>query len=527
MAETYRVVGPPGTGKTTYLAQKARGAVGKYGPDKVLVASLTKAAAAEAAGRSTGLPKRAVGTLHSHCYRALEGPQLVEAEHVREWNSIHRGMQMTASGTPDEKGAAVEAGDGRKLLGDELMASADILRAAMTPYESWPPQVAAFATKWNAFKRSLGLMDFTDLIEAALSDVGAAPGKPDVILIDEAQDLSKLEVALVERWGESAESVLLVGDPFQALYGWRGADPEVLAGKINRILDQSWRVPRLPQERAMRLIQRAETYDPRIVYRPRDEDGSVALSGATWMNPEPLLNEIERYAPVMILASCDYQLNPIKAVLRERGIPYHNPYTHRWNPIGERAREVIAAATRLAGSELGGEDGMLTYGDIKRLDGALLAARLWEPGGKRAFAELPQAASQVEILRFAERWMSQQAKGALATADIAWLDSALKSEMRNSMSLPMRAVRRGGLPALAEDPPVILGTIHSVKGGQCRTVAVFPDLSPKATLQAGRRGWDGRDAIYRQFYVALTRAQERLVLCTPVPRRGDSSHVNL
>ena len=46
----YRAIGPPGCGKTTWLTNQVRNAVAKHGPGSVLLASLTRAAAAELAG---------------------------------------------------------------------------------------------------------------------------------------------------------------------------------------------------------------------------------------------------------------------------------------------------------------------------------------------------------------------------------------------------------------------------------------------------------------------------------------------
>ena len=65
----YFVIGPPGTGKTTFLARQVERVLdrcawitGQGSP--VIVSSLTKTAAAEVAGRDTGLPDKAVATLH-------------------------------------------------------------------------------------------------------------------------------------------------------------------------------------------------------------------------------------------------------------------------------------------------------------------------------------------------------------------------------------------------------------------------------------------------------------------------------
>ena len=69
----YRVVGPPGCGKTTWLGDQVQQAV--ESGMSVLISSLTKAAATEIGGRNLPISFDALGTLHSHCYHALGRPE--------------------------------------------------------------------------------------------------------------------------------------------------------------------------------------------------------------------------------------------------------------------------------------------------------------------------------------------------------------------------------------------------------------------------------------------------------------------
>ncbi|HET7356143.1 MAG TPA: ATP-dependent helicase, partial [Nocardioidaceae bacterium] len=90
---------------------------------------------------------------------------------------------------------------------------------------------------YRRLKHELGLMDFSDQIElgARLAterpEVGAAErAKYRIVLLDEYQDTSVAQARMLSRLfsGESEETgrghaVTAVGDPNQAIYGWRGA----------------------------------------------------------------------------------------------------------------------------------------------------------------------------------------------------------------------------------------------------------------------------------------------------------------
>ncbi|MCX6400984.1 MAG: ATP-dependent DNA helicase [Propionibacteriales bacterium] len=88
---------------------------------------------------------------------------------------------------------------------------------------------------YRGLKRDLGLMDFSDQIElgarlaAERPEVGAVErGRFKVVLLDEYQDTSVAQAIMLSRLfsGEvdgRGHAVTAVGDPHQAIYGWRGA----------------------------------------------------------------------------------------------------------------------------------------------------------------------------------------------------------------------------------------------------------------------------------------------------------------
>jgi hypothetical protein len=211
------VIGPPGTGKTTYLARQATRAAQTVGSESVMIASLTRAAAQEIAGRDTPIPRRCVGTLHAHAYRALDKPELAETpEGLAAWNEyakeqglvwkIGTGASMNLDYAPEQRAEG---------QGEALLAAMGTLRAKQAPRELWPPKVLRFAEAWEAWKAKTERLDFTDLIEKAFEDVDQPPTAPKIMMLDEAQDLSALEFGLARKWAESCEQIVVVGDPDQ------------------------------------------------------------------------------------------------------------------------------------------------------------------------------------------------------------------------------------------------------------------------------------------------------------------------
>ncbi|MDN5892562.1 MAG: ATP-dependent helicase [Nocardioides sp.] len=90
---------------------------------------------------------------------------------------------------------------------------------------------------YRRLKDELGLMDFSDQIALAarLADehpeVGAAErDKYKIVLLDEYQDTSVAQALMLKKLFSSGHAVTAVGDPNQAIYGWRGASVSNILG---------------------------------------------------------------------------------------------------------------------------------------------------------------------------------------------------------------------------------------------------------------------------------------------------------
>lgn len=105
-------------------------------------------------------------------------------------------------------------------------------------------------------KRSMGVVDFTDQEQLLLKVLGnpavaqVLTDELDLLLVDEFQDTSPIQLALFLKLAEFAREAVWVGDIKQAIYGFRGSDTELMEavlagirswGAETKILGSSWR----------------------------------------------------------------------------------------------------------------------------------------------------------------------------------------------------------------------------------------------------------------------------------------------
>lgn len=520
------IYGPPGTGKTTYLSARIAATANARGRDNIVVASFTVAAAAELGSRGLGLPKSQLGTLHSLAYRMLDSPP-VAAERLLEWNKRHPqyalSINPTGRTTLDDGQAPAEWNGATE--GDELMSGLDTYRAKMQPLDTWRASVVAFEKSWSAWKRAEGVIDFTDMIEMAYQDVEVAPGNPEVGFFDEAQDFTPLELALIRKWGKRMERVILAGDDDQSIYGFKGASPEALLNpplpaEDKHVLSQSYRVPRAVHRVAEHWIRRVAHREPKV-YLPRDEEGEVLHRSLCYTRPSPFVDELAAAAErgtVMVLATCGYQLDQIKHEMRRAGLPFHNPYRRSrgdWNPLrpsrGTSSRDRLLAYLIADEREFGERSRLWTGKDIQAWAHVIKTSACMRKGSKTAIGNLPSGEVPFDLI--AELFDDEAELDQAVMPDVEWFARNLLAGSRAGMEFPLTVARRRGATALLETPRVVIGTMHSVKGGQADTVFVIPDLSIRGAEQWAKQST--RDAVIRQFYVAMTRARQTLMICSP------------
>ncbi|MGG2694733.1 UvrD-helicase domain-containing protein [Pseudomonas aeruginosa] len=93
-------------------------------------------------------------------------------------------------------------------------------------------------------KKALGAVDFSDQEVLLLRALRTKPtvrealaAELDLIMVDEFQDTSPLQLALFVELAKLAKRSVWVGDPKQAIYGFRGTDANLIAGVLGAIKD--------------------------------------------------------------------------------------------------------------------------------------------------------------------------------------------------------------------------------------------------------------------------------------------------
>jgi hypothetical protein len=116
-----------------------------------------------------------------------------------------------------------------------------------------PPTVAAATELWDRISDPTGDTPATHDVYLKRWQLTRPQLPYDVILLDEAQDADPVLLEVLRH--QRSAQLVVVGDPYQAIYGWRGSR-DALAGWRHRILPltTSWRFGPALAERANRVL---------------------------------------------------------------------------------------------------------------------------------------------------------------------------------------------------------------------------------------------------------------------------------
>ena len=266
------IYGPPGTGKTTYLLNvlETELKTNKVAPNKIAYLAFTNQAADEALSRAISQLNYSTKeftnfrTLHSLAYRELH----LKEENIMSDNDyavVSKKLQLKLS-NPNKKIKKYGAGfpddvfmqiiDGAKIRG--LTSEAYFNYPETGHIEGGLRKLKYIDKSLIDYKKKRNKYDMTDMIVDFNKKHYDSIPNFDVVIVDEAQDLSWLQWKMVERIVTNAKRVYVAGDDDQAIFRWAGARPEYLINMDGEriILNKSYRLSKLIHKKANTLIKR-------------------------------------------------------------------------------------------------------------------------------------------------------------------------------------------------------------------------------------------------------------------------------
>ena len=482
------ILGGPGCGKTTALLNIVEKAFSRgVEPERIAYVAFTRKAAQEAKermGEKFGIEPDSIPyfrTLHSFAFKHIDAaPSQILTDQVLKDYAKAEGLQLSAQFI-DEFGQAVpqpSTPDEKALAAHSLQRLTKRPLADITLEEGIPTNFASrIIDDYEEFKKDAILYDFTDMLQKFVDE--ATLPEFDLLIVDEAQDLSKLQWQMVEKLVEYSKDVYYAGDDDQAIYTWAGADIEYFLhmDADREVLPTSYRLKSNVFDACQKVIRYCDDRYPKD-WQPHAEGGVVEFVSRL----EPLFPEM-REGSWFVLARTNSLVKSLAKRMRERGFAF-------WHPSKDGlVSSVKAPPVQAALVYENLRKGKQFTGEQMRIVWHYISPKL-KPGTVPVFE--PETLYGIDDL--------------CSTGFVAggsWLDVL---SMSGSMKAYIRMLRSEG-ESLVKPPRITISTIHGVKGGEADNVLVWQKL-PSLT----HKNWTNHEPQeIRALFTAMSRARDRLI----------------
>ena len=546
--------GPPGTGKTTQLLERVTRLLdGGYEPSDVVFVTYRKEMAKEFLRRlyERGYiseqeyrkpwenDTRHFGTLHGVCNRITSDAAVVEKKHRRDF------MLQEYRAKYDGKGANWD--DNPKQsdpIGTLLFDAYDwcvenkqhsFIRAPkyaqIKDKAISPPSFEEFSQAWARYmaegdEDGKPLRDFSGM----LREVDESELRPSgsILVVDEYHDMTPIMASICEGWFDTFDTVIVGGDPLQAIYSYKGADPSFFTDLDlpEVLLDRTYRVPSNVWSYARGVI----SHDPPDI-EPDAEGGEVqAVKG----EPHDVIDSYGEES-TMFLARTQSQLYDIAADLKNRGVIFRSQEgIGGWN-TSHTLFDLYNALQKVRGAQPAdnvdprtGQTGMGRYEDddggsvdqnirlpsnVTLEEGEAKKLVRYTPAGyftdtKKSVKSFAKGAGEVSgtdlLSRVEPSFWDDLTQGEDS------VDHLLRYDAKDTLRKALERYDRP-FPVLQSAPVPDVLTIHASKGKEADTVALYDGIP--GAVQRNIRG-DPREqrAESRVWYVGCTRAAESLLV---------------
>ncbi|WP_124067569.1 ATP-dependent helicase [Clostridium sp. E02] len=331
------VLAGPGSGKTFTITHRVRYLIQQYGvnPSNILVITFTKAAAREMKDRFLNLTEGTsatvgFGTFHAIFFRILKYAYRYDAR------NIIREEQKIGFVKEEMVRLNIEVEDEMEFV-TSILSEISSVKGEMIDLEHYYSKNCSEETFKQLYQgyedrlRHANLIDFDDMLVMCYDlftqrkDIlNAWQNKYKYILIDEFQDINRVQYEIVRMLAAPEDNLFIVGDDDQSIYRFRGAKPEIMLGFTKDyknaqkvLLNINFRSTLEIVETAGKLISHNQMrFNKKIV--PQKGSGKPVVT-RVWQDPQE--ETLEIVGEIMNYRKAGYDLKEIAVLYRTNLMP--------------------------------------------------------------------------------------------------------------------------------------------------------------------------------------------------------------
>ena len=235
------VIGTPGSGKTRVITERIKYLIEERNvtPSNILVITFTKAAAVQMKQRfqksiNGGVARVSFGTFHAIFFTILKYAYHYTSENIIRDDVKRQILKQIIDDTD------IEIQDENEFINDIESEISRVKGEQLELSNYYSPNCSGeiFRKIFNAYNSALerrSLIDFDDMLIycyellSQREDILAMWQKQyPYILIDEFQDINKVQYEVVKLLAKPCNNIFIVGDDDQSIYGFRGAKPDIM-----------------------------------------------------------------------------------------------------------------------------------------------------------------------------------------------------------------------------------------------------------------------------------------------------------